>query len=775
MAEFRLGRIRFVWKNEWNPNKEYFVDDVVRYGGKVYICQIGHTSNPDFYVDLDIVPAKWNLLADGSQWKNEWDVDTFYKLGDIVKYGTTLYICNTPHTSNSDSSLSLEADQEKWDLYASGLEFKGEWTTNFFYKKNDLVTYGGVSYVCNTTHTSAGTENLGLEDDQLKWDEFNKGLAFKGNWADIDVGTRFKTNDIVKFGASLFIATVPHNRSLNFTTDAANWSQFVDGIEFENEWSNIKQYQPGDIVVYGGYQYISKTTHSGATPTESAANWDLFSTGLKFQNEFEFSTSYRVGSVLRQSGYTYIVTKDINPVNLVVTTTESADNSFTVDSTETIDVGYAVKFVDPTFGDVYTSADSSSSAIYYVQSIINSTKFTISTEPGGSTFTPSDGTGSMPASFSPVPPNSDYFGQLNSGIRWQGEWQDDQEYFLGDAVRYASNAYICVKNHRSDDDADSTIGPEGGGAANSRPDLDITGEYWNLVAVGNETSVLQEPGDLVYYAGAGPTRLPIGVEGQLLRVGRNQNPEWVSLGQSINGYYVAEHGIDGQAPVHGITLDKPFRTIRHAAEQIERGIKVPNTRTLLEKNREFIRREVTEYVQYEINESVAPFDTFEEFDDSHFERDIGYLLDSIIFDLTHGGNASTREETFETLEEVGRYKSDDPKRSRSTLTVVERGRLFKPSMKLQYINAISYLNTLIGNVLDQVAPETNYQELNSDNSSAVIMQYFDPTISAETNYTTNPFSGSGYSGLGYSTATSTDNDTYSFGGSTDDDTYGGIY
>jgi hypothetical protein len=776
MAEFRLGRIRFVWKDEWEPSKEYFVDDVVRYGGKVYICQAGHISNVDFYTDLDIVPTKWDLLADGSQWRNQWDVEEFYRLGDIVKYGTTLYICNTPHTSNSDSSLSLEADQEKWDLYASGLDWKGEWSTNVFYKKNDLVKYGGITYVCNTTHTSAGTENLGLEDDQAKWDPFNQGLDFKGNWVDRAIGTRFKINDIVKFGAGLFIATAAHNKSATFETDAANWSQFVEGIQFENEWDKNKEYQQGDIVVYGGYQYIAKTTHSGQTPTQSLLNWDLFSTGFKFENVFEFSTPYRVGSVLRQSGYTYIVTSDINPHNDIVTATSSSDNSFTISTTENIEVGFAVKFVDTTIGGVFSANDSSASAIYYVQSVIDGNKFTITDEFGGSVFVPSDDTGSMPVSVGPIPPNSDYFGQLNSGIRWQGEWIDDTEYFLGDAVRYGSNAYICVKNHRSNADDDSTIGPQGGGSANSRPDLDVTGTFWNLIAVGDETSVLQAPGDLVYYGGAGPARLPIGVEGQLLRVGPNQAPEWVTLGQSINGYYVAEHGVDGTAPVHGLSLDKPFRTIRHAAEQVEKGIKVPNTRELLEKNREFIKREVTEYVIYEIDQSIAPFDTFEGFDDSAFERDIGFIIDAIVFDLTHGGNSQIREETFETLQEEGQYKSTDPKRSRSTLTIVDRAKHYTSSMKLQYLEAIAYLNTLIDNVLDQVAPEVNYQVLNGDNSSAIVEQYFNPMITAETEYTTNPFSGSGYSGSGLTTG-GAGSSSYSFGGSdnTGDDAYGGSY
>jgi hypothetical protein len=30
MAEFKLGRIRFVWKNTWTPSTTYYIDDVIR-------------------------------------------------------------------------------------------------------------------------------------------------------------------------------------------------------------------------------------------------------------------------------------------------------------------------------------------------------------------------------------------------------------------------------------------------------------------------------------------------------------------------------------------------------------------------------------------------------------------------------------------------------------------------------------------------------------------------------------------------------------------------
>jgi len=83
MAEFKLGRIRFVWKDAWTASTSYYKDDVIRFGGKIYICVTGHTSAADFFTDLEVVPSKWNLVSDGQTWKGDWATSTNYVYGDI--------------------------------------------------------------------------------------------------------------------------------------------------------------------------------------------------------------------------------------------------------------------------------------------------------------------------------------------------------------------------------------------------------------------------------------------------------------------------------------------------------------------------------------------------------------------------------------------------------------------------------------------------------------------------------------------------------------------
>jgi len=713
MAEFKLGRIRFVWKGNWAAATVYYIDDVIRYGGRTYICAVGHTSAADFNTDLEYNPTKWNQMSDGQSWSGDWNTSTFYKINDVVKYGGLLYICNDSHTSSATASLGLEADQAKWTLYAEGFDWKNSWTVNTRYKVNDLVRYGGYTYVCNTYHTSAATASLGLEADQAKWDSFNQGIEYKGTWV---TATRYKLNDVVKYGAGLWICTTQHTADTAFLTDstAGRWAQFAEGAEFESTWNSATLYQPGDIVVYGGNQYIAKTVHTAASvaanPSITTADWDLFSEGLKFQSDWSNATSYKIGEVVRLGGYTYLATVNSPSNTYTVTSVVGATDYFNTSDTTGMVAGMSVRFTGTTFGNVFTSGR------YYIRQVISGTEFTISTTPGGAVFNTSSATGSMTATVSAEPPNTAYWTRLNSGISWQGAWTDDTEYLQGDAVRFGANAYICLLAHRSEGDDGSTLGAAGGGQANSRPDLDSTGTYWSLLNVGSEIDVLTVRGDLVYYGGAGPTRLPIGREGQILR-SNGTDPEWTTLGETDHSYFVASHGVDLPAPIHGKTWDKPWKTIRYACEQVERGPRNPDATYLLELNRVFIQREVTEFIQNQITNNIAPFTSAFVYDDFKCERDVGFVVDALIYDLRHGGNVKTRGAANSL---IGGLSETEVETYAPLVTESDES-----------IAAYNYLVTVVEDVLAQTAPAVNYQNLNGDNSTAKVSQYFNADLVAE--------------------------------------------
>ena len=693
MAEFKLGRIRFIWKNNWVAGTTYVRDDIVRYGGSIFICTIGHTADSDFYTDLNNVPARWNIMSEGHDWKGDWTTATYYKVNDIVKYGGYLYICNEGHTSAATVQMGLEDDLDlptqinaKWDLYAEGFDWKGAWTIstkykindvvryggvtyicneghnsssltslglendqgkwdlfaetfqwqtdwlpNIRYKVNDVVKYGGTTYVCNFGHTSAATVTLGLEADQGYWDYFNKGFEYKENWNPSSV--RYKVNDIVKYGSGIWICIDDHTSSSTF--DESKWDQFVEALEFENSWNPTTSYQHGDVVTYGGYAYISITTNNvGQRPTSNSDDWDIFTTGFKFKGDWGDDSSnmdYLVGDVVRLNGYTYVAIADNN---------------------------------------------------------------------------------------NQQPPNVTYWSRLNSGIRWRGVWTDDTEYELGDAVKRGPNSFICIQGHISEGDDGSTI-------ATNVPDLDVNGLYWNMLTSGNENDVLTTSGDLVYYSFSGPARLPVGREGQTLTV-VNGIPAWKYWGVINEVYYVGVDGTDGSvSDGWGITLDKPFASVRYAAEKILNGAKNPNAQTLLELNRAFIQKEVIEWITYQIA-NAGPSSIWNGFtyNSAKCERDVGFLIDRLIWDIGHGGNLKMRAaaQTYVNALDEGPYSTAAENNGTGTY-------LNLAAEADQDIASFNFMAALIEDVLNQDVPAQNYQTLNG--VLTPVSQAFEAAITVE--------------------------------------------
>ena len=719
MAEFKLGRIRFVWKDNWTTGTTYYKDDVIRFGGKVYVCQIGHVASADFNTDLDINPTKWNLMADGQRWRDEWTVSTTYEEGDLVKYGGLVYLCIDGHTSAATATLGLENNSSDWNTFIEGFDWKGDWTVSTRYKLNDLVRYGGINYVCTVYHTSAATASSGLEVDLGKWQVFTQGQDFKGTWV---TATRYKLNDVVKWGAGLWICVTQHTAGATFSGDSAYWAQFVEGFEYENVWSSGSAYQPGDVVKYGGNKYIAKTLHTNSNPVTGGADWDLFAKGLDYQSDWVNTTSYRVGEVVKVNGFNYLAVADSPSLTFTITATESTNDRLTTSNTTGMVSGMSVRFTGTTIGGVFTGGR------YYIKDIVSSTQFTVSNTIGGVAASLTNDTGSMTATVSAEPPNSTYWHAISSGMYWRGDWTDDVEYNVGDCVKFGTNSYYCVLAHRSEGDDGSSLGAAGGGQANSRPDLDLTGTYWNALTVGNELSVLTTLGDMVYYGPSGPTRLPVGTEGQVLRVSADNIPEWRTLGHVDHVYYVSPQGTDQPYPANGGTLDKPWNTIRYACEQIERGPRKPNATHLLELNRAFIQKEISAWIRYQITNSIAPFAPGFDYDEYKCERDVGFIVDRLIWDVGHGGNLKVRSAAYSFLGafgEEGEFSATEENQPYVTLAAeADEG-----------VAAYTYMKELVADVLANQVPNTVYQTVALD-STAIVEQYINTEITAEAGVTT---------------------------------------
>ena len=376
MADFRLDRIKFRWIGVWNgsPDTEYIKDDVVMFNGKTYVCLIGHSPSGFFYDDLSpTVPAhetsypkwelmfdgqrwsgnwapgtaytvgnvvkyngyvyrcieahsspinpnlgiqadilKWEVVAKGVNWTNIWEVNTYYALGDIVRYNGYTYICTSRHRSASTASLGLETDQSKWSVFNTSQSWQGDWAADTRYRYSDIVRYGGKMYQCIVGHTSAATDELGLEDNLSNWVTYLSGIEYKQDWVE---DYRYKINDIVKYGPTLWRCIGGHTSDIDFKSNSADWEPWLPGLAFDRAWTTNTNYKKGEIVLYGGYAWTALTNNVGSTPStndllQDTGDWELLKQGYVHQGEWISTKQYYPGDVVRARGYLYIALVD---------------------------------------------------------------------------------------------------------------------------------------------------------------------------------------------------------------------------------------------------------------------------------------------------------------------------------------------------------------------------------------------------------------------------------------------------------------------------------
>jgi len=571
MAQFKLGRIRFVWKGTWSGSYGYIVDDVVQYNGKTYICVVSHTSGT-FSTDLANATPRWNLMTDGVSWSGDWATTTTYEPGTIVKYGGLVYICKTKHTSAATAALGLETNAAAWDTFATSFAWKGTWTATTRYKFNDIVKYGGYIFVCNTQHTSQSL----LESDQGKWDTFNAGLEYKTTWT---ASTYYKTNDIVKYGADLWICTTAHTSTSTF--DTSNFTIFVNGFQFESSWSNSTAYQVGDIVTYGGNAYVTLQNHTGQTPSTATSYWSVFTTGFNYRGDWVNSTAYRVGDVIRLGGYTYLAILD--------GTGQTPPNAtYWAQLNSGLKWRTATGTYSAVSATVLTGSGSGSPTFNVTR---NNAVYSVTVASGGTNFAVGNTLkilGTAAGGASPVNDITVTVATLSgsaiatvTAVGIAVTWTASTVYVLGDVVLYGANSYVCVNSHTA--------------GSGNRPDADTTGTYWNLLTAGAESAQLIATGDTFYYSSSGPSRLPIGLDGQVLRVS-NGLPSWGYFGAVNNLVYVSPVGQDRAD--FGSTPENPLKTIRYACELVERGYLNQNASLFLARNKQFLIKEVNNFINY---------------------------------------------------------------------------------------------------------------------------------------------------------------------------------
>jgi hypothetical protein len=516
MAEFKITRFRYTWTGDWDTGvTTYYKDDVVYYSGSAWVCIRQHSpslfASDQAYTapgDTNASPA-WTKMVDGREWADQWTAGELYEPGQLALAGGNIYLCVTSHTA----STNFNSDLIKWEIFATGSNFRNEWLPSTRYRVGDAIRYNGYTYQCTLEHTS-GTVSEGvivgnndaLEDSTTEtWAVKVENYSYVGTY---NISTRYRNNDLVKYGGSILKCILEHTSSATpGVIVSENFVTYLPGYEYDNQWSSNAYYAVGDVVALGGVIYVAASNNYNSQPGITDTNdyggfgnpaWTVVNKGINFVGEYDPGSGrdYFEGDVVRRGGALWI----------------SLTNQYTDDSSLIpLDTSnWQLQIAAQNFrGSWRVDQDYNLYDLVYFRGTVY-----YASTPNNSSF-------------------ENFPGDNGSGNNyWTTVLVGDQNAaltVLGDLI-----TYNLPRNILQDDSTQFTLGD----------------------------------GSTI-----GTTTVPIGQEDQLLVVEDNAGSiGYKTWGNVARLFYVATDGVDDITdPNRGINYFKPFRTVRYALEYADDG------------------------------------------------------------------------------------------------------------------------------------------------------------------------------------------------------------
>jgi hypothetical protein len=286
-----LGKLRFYFAGEYSAVTEYESNDIVKYGGNVYV----YTNVVKATGVTPTTTTHWALMIEGFKFLGTYSAGTAYKIGDGVAHGGKVYISILASTGQTPPNATY------WSQFADGIQYEGTYAGGTAYQKNDVVKYGGQVYIALQDTTGNLPTNVTF------WAKFVDGIAPQSVY---NSGTAYFPGDIVGYGANLYRATA--NTTGNVPTNTSYWSLFIESVAYKGVWVTATVYGLNSLVMYGGSTYICTTAHTAGTfATDLAATrWTKFSQGIRNRGAWVISTSYLVDDLVTDGSSTYICIVD---------------------------------------------------------------------------------------------------------------------------------------------------------------------------------------------------------------------------------------------------------------------------------------------------------------------------------------------------------------------------------------------------------------------------------------------------------------------------------
>ena len=223
-----------------------------------------------------------------------------------------------------------------------------------------------------------------------------------------------------------------------------------------------RSYQPGNIVAYGGNNYIARSNNTGIRP--AIAGGDV--TGATAANPVVITavghgmvdgtrvTFQNIGGMTQINGNNYFANV-IDDDSFSLYTDSGLSSAVNGSAFTAYTSGGEWLSQDPAEWDIFSKVftflcdyeDDSAAQQYKVGEIVRL---------GGNYYR------AIRDNYNENPVNTTFWQRFSTGFNWRSTWLDDQRYELGDVVRYGDNSYVCIAGHQSEGDD----GSSGGGDEN---------------------------------------------------------------------------------------------------------------------------------------------------------------------------------------------------------------------------------------------------------------------------------------------------------------------
>jgi len=303
MADFKLGRLKFVWKGEWTTTTTYVKDDIVEYNGQGWVCEVPHIS-AGFPADRD--SGKWTKMSEGFSWKGAWNSGTAYQKNAVVSYLSSAWISVSDNNTNNPPLVLPATVNSNWQLYVAGYDLS--------YISQDIVPSVDATY-------DLGSPSLRFKDGYFSGNSIYLGSAkfeATGNSVSITNGDGsvvvFDQNGVagsdLAFVGNTLTTTLSNS---NLELDAAGTGKIValTNMDIVGDLDVTGDINLGGNLTIGNNPVDTVTVQADFTSDiipNASLSFDLGSTGQRWDNLY----INKINDLLfdRVEGKTYYVTQD---------------------------------------------------------------------------------------------------------------------------------------------------------------------------------------------------------------------------------------------------------------------------------------------------------------------------------------------------------------------------------------------------------------------------------------------------------------------------------